>query len=233
MHMTEDAAQTARHFFRSKLTGILSTHSAEVEGYPFGSVVPYAVTVEGRPIILISAIAQHTKNIAKNPRVCLTMWDDGAHDKQAAGRVSIVGDAVLNPPPPEGAQLRERYLRFYPGHEKYFQTHDFFFYAIDAVRVRYIGGFGAIYWVDMNEWLHASPAWIHDELRVLNHVNEDHQDVLVQICQSRDMHAVDPQLAALDVDGCHLRNNTGLHYVPFASPCMTAEAIRDAMISLK
>src|SRR5687768_12394106 len=52
--------QEARHLLRRHNLGVLSTHSVEVPGYPFGSVTPYAVDRAGEPLILISSIAQHT-----------------------------------------------------------------------------------------------------------------------------------------------------------------------------
>lgn len=53
----------ARKLLLSEYQAILSTHSVDVSGYPFGSVVPYCLNKNGEPIILISSIAQHTKNI--------------------------------------------------------------------------------------------------------------------------------------------------------------------------
>ena len=63
--MSKSAKQVkqARDLLLSQYQGVLSTHSVDVVGYPFGSVVPYCLNKAGEPIILISSIAQHFKNI--------------------------------------------------------------------------------------------------------------------------------------------------------------------------
>ena len=66
-------AKNARALLRAEKDGILSTHSLDVPGYPFGSVTPYSLDKKGRPVILISDLAQHTKNIEANSKISLTI----------------------------------------------------------------------------------------------------------------------------------------------------------------
>ena len=83
--------------------------SLDVPGYPFGSVAPYCIDQRGRPIIYISTIAQHTKNILADPRVSLTVVEgDGASDGdvQARGRLTYIADA--RPAGNEDVDLRDR-----------------------------------------------------------------------------------------------------------------------------
>ncbi len=86
------AAKQARDLLNSEYQGILCTHSLEVEGYPFGSVVPYCLGADGQPIILISTIAQHTKNISVNNKVSLISTESGSDDAQTVGRITYLGD---------------------------------------------------------------------------------------------------------------------------------------------
>jgi len=77
----------ARKFLRSTHSGILSTHSARFDGYPFGSVAPFVLDHHCQPVILISTLAEHTKNIALNPKVSLLVFA-GAEDLQANARLT-------------------------------------------------------------------------------------------------------------------------------------------------
>ena len=71
-----ELAEAAQQVLNQYFTGILSTHSVEYPGYPFGSVVPFCLDESGQPLILISALAQHTRNIIANPKVALTLLDN-------------------------------------------------------------------------------------------------------------------------------------------------------------
>ena len=65
----------AKQFLRSTHSGILSTISTKFAGYPFGSVTPFVLDHHCQPIILISSIAEHTKNIIANPKVSLLVFE--------------------------------------------------------------------------------------------------------------------------------------------------------------
>ncbi|PPD16969.1 MAG: pyridoxamine 5'-phosphate oxidase, partial [Methylotenera sp.] len=102
-------ATEARQFLRSTRHGILSTHSAKFDGYPFGSVTPFVLDSDCQPIILISSIAEHTKNIVVNPKVSLLIFAEGA-DLQANARLTLIGEAAQIDK--NDADLRARYLRY-------------------------------------------------------------------------------------------------------------------------
>ena len=69
--MSVEAAKNARELLLKEYRGVLSTHSKSMPGFPFGSVVPYCLDELGRPLILISRIAQHTHNLQKDPKCSL------------------------------------------------------------------------------------------------------------------------------------------------------------------
>ena len=84
---------TAGAFLRARRYGVLATQSRSLPGYPFGSITPYVLGAAGEPVIYISTLAEHTRNIADDPRVSLTVFDPAdAADPQApmAHRVSVV-----------------------------------------------------------------------------------------------------------------------------------------------
>src|SRR5713101_5420728 len=93
-----DQALIARRLLNHQSVGVLSTHSIDVEGYPFGSIAPYALNYESEPTILISDIAQHTRNIKHNNKVSLTVFDQRVDDPQSNSRLTWIGDAELIDP---------------------------------------------------------------------------------------------------------------------------------------
>lgn len=146
-------AQEARAFARECHHGVLSTLSKRLEGFPFGSVSPFILDANGCPIILISDIAEHTRNLQADSR-CSLILQPFAPDMQSTGRVTVIGHAEPLSADDKAA-LGPAYLQQFPQASDYFALHDFRFWRIQPVKVRWIGGFGRIYWVERDAWLHA------------------------------------------------------------------------------
>jgi putative heme iron utilization protein len=100
----------------------------------------------------ISDIAQHAKNLEKDSRMSLTVFHQAQEgDQNAHGRVTLVGDAT----PLKGdkaAEVLEQYVLRFPEAEGYKKAHDFKVWQMDITRVRFIGGFGKIFWLEQEEW---------------------------------------------------------------------------------
>src|SRR5678815_6011059 len=144
----------ARDLFLRESFGVLSTISLDVGGYPFGSVTPYCVDPMCRPVIYISPIAQHTKNIVADPRVSLTVVErTDSDDVQAHGRVTCIANAVET----DDRDAAERYFRHFPSSRQYDRTHAFTFFRLELIRIRFIGGFGQIFWVAPDEFSLRNP----------------------------------------------------------------------------
>ena len=105
--MTNALADEARALLCAEYHGVLATLSVAMGGYPHGSVVPYCLDYHGQPIILISRLAQHTKNIAADARVSLLVSAGGADDVQTAARLSVMADAEV---PGELPQVKEVFV---------------------------------------------------------------------------------------------------------------------------
>lgn len=229
----QQAAAQARALLRKSDAGVLSTHSREMAGFPFGSLAPFAMTLEGRPLIYVSQIAEHTRNLAADPRCCLTVVETGfAGDRQAHGRASIVGEAYALPDA-ERAATAERYFALFPEQRAYEDFHDFGFWRIEPVRVRWIGGFGAIHWIEPKEWLLATPEWVSGENGIVDHMNEDHVDAMEAMIRSI-LHEEPREVAMVrcDIEGFHLRSAGAVRWVPFAKQCLTAHDVRMEMVRL-
>ncbi|MCA8948508.1 MAG: DUF2470 domain-containing protein [Planctomycetes bacterium] len=229
------SAAPGRALLRAVESGVLSTMSTELPGYPFGSVTPFVTTHDGHVAFYVSGIAQHTANMAADPKACLTVLqpgDGGAHGAQALARCTLVGDAA-----PVSAdrldEVRARYETFFPASRGYAATHDFAYWWLRPVRVRYIGGFGRIAWIERDEWLLPLPEWRDEERAILAHMNGDHAAAVADIARhGAGLIATDAELIALDPEGCHLRAGGRIAWVPFGAHCNTTAAVRDAMIAL-
>ncbi len=219
----------ARRFVRGQHNGVLSTISQRVAGYPFGSVVPFILDHVGRPVILISALAEHTRNLQADPRVSLIV-QPFTQDMQEAGRVTVLGRAE---PLPDKDALGARYLRHHPAAEAYLGMHDFGFWRIEPVRIRYIGGFGKIHWVEPPSYLLGECELAAQEDGILAHMNADHAHNLLAYC--RHVHGVDVRSAAMvgiDPDGFDVRADGRVLRFEFAPPVADTTAARAALVEL-
>ena len=219
----------ARRFVRGQQNGVLSTLSQRLPGYPFGSVTPFVLDQQGRPAILISDLAEHTKNIAADARVSLIV-QPFSQDMQAAGRVTLLGRATRLD---EKDSLGPRYLRFFPQAEAYFAMYDFAFYRIEPERIRYIGGFGKIHWIEAEHYLAGDNALAEAETGILDHMNTDHADALLDFC--RHCHGVTPDRATMigiDGDGFDLRTDGQLLRFDFPEPISDAAGARKVLVEM-
>ncbi len=219
----------ARRFARGQTQGVLSTLSLRIEGHPFGSVAPFVLDHTGRPVILISDLAEHTRNLKADPR-CSLIVQPYSPDMQVAGRVTLVGRAERLP---DKDTPGPRYLRYHPQAESYFAMHDFAFWRIEPLRIRYIGGFGRIHWIEPEAYLLAEGALAAQEGDILAHMNEDHRHNLRDYC--RHVHGVQTEtveMVGIDPDGFDVRTNGRILRFDFPAPIADAQAARVALVEL-
>jgi putative heme iron utilization protein len=219
----------ARRLTRGQTQGVLSTLSQRVEGHPFGSVAPYVLDHAGRPVILISDLAEHTRNLQADPR-CSLIVQPFSPDMQVAGRVTLVGRAERLP---EKDALGPRYLRYHPQAEGYFAMHDFAFWVIEPKRIRYIGGFGRIHWIEPEAYLLPEGPLAGQEADILAHMNADHLHNLVAFC--RHVHGVEVERAemiGIDPDGFDVRADDRLLRFDFPMTISDAQQARAALVDL-
>jgi putative heme iron utilization protein len=221
-------ATEARRLVRTHRSGVLSTHSVKHPGYPHGSALPHVTDPAGRPVVLISELAEHTQNILADARVSFLVAASGA-DLQAHPRVTLLGDAA---PLTDPVTLQERYLRFYPEHARYLQLGGFRFCVIEPRHVRYIQGFGSLHWLTGESFL--APSSLADaEASILAHMNQDHRDALREYC--RHVHRIDapaPEMVGVDCDGFDVRTQTGVLRFEFEPPVNAPGEVRTRLVEL-
>jgi heme iron utilization protein len=223
------AASEARRFLYATHGGVLSTISARLAGYPFGSIAPFVLDHDGNPLILISTIAEHTRNIQADPRVSLIAFDP-AGDMQAGARLTLIGDAAIVPK--DDAQCL-RYLRYFPQAEGYFGTHDFMFYRIAVQQARYIGGFGKIHWIPGEELQPPTNQLASQETAILEHMNADHAENLRAYClHVHGLETANPVMAGIDTEGFDVLADGQLLRFRFEEPVVDAASARAALVAL-
>ncbi len=223
----------ARHLLRSKEKAILSTHSKSKSGYPFGSMTTFISDHVGHPIIYISNLAQHTHNIDHDPRMSIIVSQDNGNDINAGARLTLLGQAkaVENQ---EVESIGEKFYARFPESRKYQNTHDFKFYRIHVEHVRYIGGFGQIYWLPVEHFILEQPQWSAQEHYAIDHMNEGHIDAMqLMLSHFKKVDTEDVIMTHLYPDGCILKaDHKDNYYLPYSEMAMASGDIRKRLVEL-
>ena len=220
---------SARRLARSQGSGLLSTLSLKLGGYPFGSAVNILMDKDLSPIFFISTLAEHTRNLLSDPRASLTLIEP-TDDVQAHARLTLIGQASCIQ---EDAAIRQRYLSYFPDARGYSDMHDFSFWRLNVEHVRFIGGFGSIHWIAAAEY--TPEPFELDIMRsaIISHMNKDHHPAILHYCQQ--FHGITPMTASMigiDEDGFDILADGKRLRFDFPSPIHTGQAARNILISM-
>jgi len=230
-------AERVRTLLQSERVGTLATHSLRNPGFPFASVMPYALTLEGRPLFLISGMAIHTQNVLADERASLLVMQSGSGaDPLGAPRATLSGmvrrhDAVSE-------EERQRYLARHPSSRHWIGYSDFAFFTLEVVHVYFVGGFGVMGWVAAADYQAAEADPLADAAAgILQHMNDDHADAVLAI--SRHFGGLDAEeatIVACDRLGFVVRARTaeGMKGTRIAFPeaVLTREEARKAFVEM-
>ncbi|XP_022718887.1 uncharacterized protein LOC111277044 isoform X1 [Durio zibethinus] len=127
--------------------GMLSTFSQKHEGYPSGSAVDFACDANGSPILAVSTMAVHTKDLLANPKCSLLVVRDPEDRTDLV--ITLHGDAIAVSEKDQAA-VRTAYLAKHPNafwieNSAYTSIMkvdfgDFQFMHIEPKVVRYVSG---------------------------------------------------------------------------------------------
>ena len=149
----QERAAKVRELLNAKSSAILCTHSERMEGYPYGSLAPYALDHVGMPVFFLSGLAVHTKNLAVNPKASLMVSEDDV----SGARVNLFGDVLkVSEEKARAAGLRAIYLAAHPEAEQWIDFGDFDFYRMNLANIYWVGGFGEMGWVPPSVYLAAT-----------------------------------------------------------------------------
>jgi putative heme iron utilization protein len=223
--MAEGAA--ARRFLRRRRNGVLCTLSCRFDGHPYGSVVPFALDHAARPVILVSGLAEHTRNLESDPRVSLLAHDE-ERDVQAGARLTMVGDAS-----PGKEIATARYSSYVPGADRLLELGDFSFWTIAPRALRFIGGFGDIRWITAEDYAPPANGLAELEDGILAHMNRDHAGALRDYCRhyhQRDCAAA--TMIGIDCDGFDVSSDSDVMRFDFEEPVVDAASARAALAAM-
>ena len=214
--------------------------NGNLEGFPLGSIVGFAVDDSGLPIFCFSGMSAHTKNILVNPQASLCVTEPnfvGAAD----ARTTFVGRMVMLKGD-EAETARVAYLKSHPG-AYWVQFGDFTMFRLEDVKeISFVGGFARAGQITLDEYQSAAvdPCAAFAS-SVMAHMNEDHSesllDYLTWIVGVGDTDIESAAMKTLDRHGFDLRVNqkgggSGILRIPFESPVTERKDIKSAIVGL-
>jgi putative heme iron utilization protein len=181
MQPTSDfnAATVARSLLRRCRQGALATLMAG-SGDPYCSLVNVASHADGSPILLISRLALHTRNILGDSRVSLMLDERASGDPLEGSRIMLAGRAE-EANGDDVAIARRRYLNAHPSSEAFVSFKDFSFFRIRPAAAHLVAGFGRIVDLGPAQFLTDiadAAALLEAEQGAIDHMNADHRDTM-------------------------------------------------------
>ena len=173
------AAGLARSLLRRSRQGALATLMPG-SGDPYCSLVNVASHCDGSPILLISRLALHTRNILGDPRVSLMLDERAEGDPLEGARIMLAGRAEQAGNAEEEV-LRRRYLNAHPSAEAFVNFKDFSFFKIRPARAHLVAGFGRIVDLEPGQFLtelSGADALLEAEQGAIEHMNADHREAM-------------------------------------------------------
>lgn len=199
---------------------------------PYVSLVTVALDHDASPILLLSRLADHTRNLDADPRVSLLF--DGTHglaNPQTGPRVTIMGRAAATDEP----RHRARFLARHPQAAMYAGFADFAVYKVAVERAHFVGGFARAVWFDDKVTLDAKVAlaMAAAEADILDHMNRDHAEA-VGLMARRLLKARGTgwRLTGIDLEGCDIGRGAIVLRLPFEHPLDRPEQAREVLAAL-
>lgn len=156
-------SSAAFHLLHATPHAVLATHSTPMPGYPYATAVPLVLDEGHRPLLLVSALAEHTRNLLADGRASLAVSEAGNPNILEAARLTLVGSFEACTP---SAATIARYQRYLPAAEQYLQL-DFMFFRMHIERARHIAGLGRMGWLGADDWAAALRLAAADETSLL------------------------------------------------------------------
>ncbi|WP_245293250.1 HugZ family protein [Mongoliimonas terrestris] len=215
-----DPVRAARLILRGAATASLATLTEA--GDPFTSFVTVATDGAGAPLLLVSRLAVHTRNLDRDPRCSLLLVAPGGEggDPLAGGRITLQGRAVRVARDDEAhARLLARFLARHPEAEGYASFADFGLMRVEMVEGHLVAGFGRIHAIPAADMLvepDLAAAFAASEAGAVDHMNEDHLDA-VRLYATRLLGRPDGdwRVVAADADGLDLASDEEVVRLPF------------------
>ncbi|ABE37604.1 pyridoxamine 5'-phosphate oxidase-related, FMN-binding [Rhodopseudomonas palustris BisB5] len=223
--------RVAKSLLRRRREGALAT-LLRGSGGPFCSLVNLATAPDGAPILLISRLAVHTKNLLADPRMSLMLDERAEGDPLEGARIMLLGTA-LEARPADVQLLRRRYLAAHPGAEAYIDFTDFSLFTIETSAAHLVAGFGRIVDLapaDFLTDLGGAAGLLDAEPSAVDHMNVDHLDTLnLYATKLIGAGAADWRCTGVDPEGLDLQAGRTTLRLDFLERVTTAAGLRDML----
>ena len=224
-----DPARIGRRLLRREQRGTLAT---SLRGAPYASLVLITADLDASPLLLLSDLAQHSRNIAFEPRVSLLFDGTTGYRNPLTGpRLTVIGQAR----PVEDPRRLARFTTHHPTSAVYSGFADFRLYRVAVERGHLVAGFGAIHWIEPRDLLFAADpaALAAAEPEILRHINEHHADAVADYARGLLGRAgADWRMTGIDPEGADLWRDGEIARLDFPAPVLTPAAARAVLVEL-
>ena len=219
----------ARRLVRSHAHGTLATL---IDGRPYASLVATACDTDASPLLLLSDLAQHTKNLFADPCLSLLFGTTAGYPDPLAGpRLTVIGRADRCDEPRAAARFAARH----PSSAHYAGFGDFHLYRVVVERGHLVAGFGRIAWVEGGALRYTADAsaLAAAEADIVAHMNQEHADALALYAERLlGLAGTGWRMTGIDPEGLDLRQDGEVARLNFAAPVLTPEAARHTLVGL-
>jgi heme iron utilization protein len=229
-----NAPRLARSLLRRSRQGALATLMPG-SGDPYCSLVNVTSNWNGSPILLISRLALHTRNILGDPRVSLMLDERAEGDPLEGARIMLAGRAEQA----EGADqevLRRRYLNAHPAAEAFVNFNDFSFFRIRPAAAHLVAGFGRIVDLMPEQFLSDisdADALLEAEQGAIEHMNADHRDAMnLYATKLLGAEEADWRCTGYDPDGMDMQAGAKTLRLEFPERVINGTALRKMLVKL-
>jgi heme oxygenase (biliverdin-IX-beta and delta-forming) len=224
----------ARSLLRRSRQGALATLMAESHD-PYCSLVNVATHTDGSPILLISRLAVHTKNILDDSRVSLMLDEHAAGDPLEGARIMVAGKAD-EASGDDVAIVRRRYLNAHPSADAFVDFKDFSFFRIKPAGLHLVAGFGRIIDLTPGQFMtdiSDAAALLEAESGAVEHMNADHRDAMnLYATKLLGAEAADWRCTGCDPDGIDMQAGTSTLRLDFPERVTSGAELRKVLVRL-
>ena len=227
-------SRLAKSLLRRSRQGALATLMAGT-GDPYCSLVNVASHPDGSPILLISRLAVHTKNLLVDDRVSLMLDERAPGDPLEGARIMVAGRAV-EAGDEDRATVRRRYLAAHPSAEAFVDFKDFSFFRIKPSGAHLVAGFGRIIDLKPAQFLTEigdAASLLEAEAGAVEHMNEDHREAMnLYATKLLGAGSADWRCIGCDPEGLDMQAGTAVLRLEFPARVTNAGDLRKMLVRL-
>jgi putative heme iron utilization protein len=205
--------------------------ATSLEGRPYVSLVTLAFDHDLSPVLLLSRLADHTRNLLADSRAALLLdGTDGHANPQTGPRVTLTGTVAED----ADSRLRRRFLTRHPGAALYAGFGDFAIWRMNVERAHFVGGFGRAVWFDAPLVAPEEAAFMNGkEEAALAEINDAHPDLIAALAvRAGGESSSGWRLVGIDPDGCELESGEAVLRLAFEQPPGGARSVLSCLQSL-